>query len=193
MANNLPTGDPPLWPFQSPTGTASQGGGTVGGGGAASWVPEPDQTNPKDLMGVKKAPLFLVPNVARIYMSLVFKHGADKYGAFNWRNKKVRRSIYIEAIDRHLIALAAGEDKDPDSGLPHEAHIMACCAIMLDAKSVDCLIDDRYEKDKSAELLASLVDKNYYQAVGANPKAPARTLDEVNSAPSASPQEEAAG
>ena len=65
-----------------------------------------DDTNPKDRLGIKKAPLFFIPNVARIFMGLAFVEGARKYGAFNWRKKKVRRSVYIEAIDRHLIALA---------------------------------------------------------------------------------------
>lgn len=138
-----------------------------------------DDANPKDRLGIKKAPLFFSPMSAVIQMSLAFAEGARKYGAFNWRNKKVKRSVYIEAIQRHTIALAAGEDIDPDSGLPHEAKIMACAAIMIDAARGGCLIDDRYEGDTSAALLAELTAKDYHKTAKAIPTTPARTLDQV--------------
>lgn len=138
-----------------------------------------DNSNPKDRLGMLKASLRFVPNVARIFMGLAFAEGEAKYGAFNWRKRKVKRSVYLEAIDRHSIALAAGEDIDPDSGLPHEAKIMACCAILLDAKATNCLIDDRYEGDTSAALLTALQSADYHKVAKKLAKVPARTLDEV--------------
>jgi hypothetical protein len=138
-----------------------------------------DDTNPKDRLGIKKVPLCLVPFVALIQMAMAFAEGARKYGAFNWRRKKVRRSVYIEAILRHAIALNAGEDIDPDSGLPHEAKLMACAAIMLDAKEAGCLIDDRYELDKAADLLAAFTAGDYHAAAKKLTQTPARTLDQV--------------
>lgn len=141
-----------------------------------------DDANPKDRLGIKKAPLFFVPKAAVISMALAFAEGARKYGAFNWRAKKVKRSVYIEAIDRHLIALQAGEDIDPDSGLPHEAKIMACAAIMIDASRGGCLIDDRYEGDTAAVMLNELAASDYQAAAKAIKTTPARTLDQVRDA-----------
>ena len=138
-----------------------------------------NDTNPKDRLGVKKVPLCLVPMVSLIQMAMAFAEGARKYGAFNWRRKKVKRSVYIEAILRHAIALNAGEDIDPDSGLPHEAKLMACGAIMLDAKEAGCLIDDRYELDASAGLLASYTAGDYHASAKKLTQTPARTLDQV--------------
>lgn len=142
--------------------------------------PAEDDGNPKDRLGVKKAPLGLLSGVAKIYFSLAFAEGARKYGEFNWRQKKVKRTVYLDAIERHLIALRAGEDIDPDSGLPHEAKIGACCALLLDAAAAGCLIDDRYEKDGAAVLLNALAAQSGYSAAAAEiTRTPARTLDEV--------------
>lgn len=141
-----------------------------------------DDTNPKDRLGVKKASLFYIPKASVILLGAAFAEGARKYGAFNWRRKKVKRSVYIEAIYRHLIALESGEDVDADSGLPHEAKIMACCSIMIDAKRVGCLIDDRFELDTSAELLAEHTSGDYHASAAALTITPARTLDEVRAA-----------
>lgn len=138
-----------------------------------------DDLNPKDRLGVKKVPLCLVPMVSLIEMAMAFAEGARKYGAFNWRRKAVKRSVYIEAILRHAIALNAGEDIDPDSGLPHEAKLMACGAIMLDARRAGCLIDDRFELDGSAALLAEYTAGDYHKAAGKITQTPARTLDQV--------------
>ena len=138
-----------------------------------------DRGNPKDRLGIKKVPLRLAPSVARIYWSMVMAHGADKYGEYNWRNRDVRYSIYCESIDRHCMALAAGEDIDLDSGLPHAAHIMACASIILDAQACNCLIDDRFEKDRSPELLASLTKSDYHEETRKTTRTPARTLGEL--------------
>lgn len=138
-----------------------------------------DDSNPKDRLGALKVPLRLNPGVALVYMALVFELGAWKYGEFNWRNKKVRLTVYSEAIQRHNFALASGEDIDAESGLPHTAHIMACCAIIEDARACNALIDDRFEKDMTATLLNALMSSNYNAAVHATTRSPARTLDEI--------------
>lgn len=137
-------------------------------------------TNPKDRLGLKKVPLSLVPMVVLVYLALAFAEGARKYGEFNWRRKSVRRRVYLEAILRHCLAALAGEDIDADSGLPHEAKIAACCAIILDAKECGNLIDDRFEKDATATLLARHTAGDYHAAAEATTRTPARTLDEIN-------------
>jgi hypothetical protein len=47
-------------------------------------------------------------------------------------------------------AVMEGEDNDPDSGLPHEYHALACLAIIIDARATGKLIDDRNVAPKSA-------------------------------------------
>lgn len=69
--------------------------------------------------------------------------GARKYGPFNWRAKKIRYSVYLEAIERHLLALKDGEDLAGDSSCEHLSHLAANIGIIADAKAADCLIDDR--------------------------------------------------
>lgn len=138
-----------------------------------------DDSNPKDRLGALKVPLRLNPGVALVWMALVFELGAWKYGEYNWRNKKVRLTVYAEAILRHNFALMAGEDIDPESGLPHTAHIMACAAIIEDARACNALIDDRFEKDMTATLLNSLMSSNYNAAVHKTTRTPARTLTEA--------------
>jgi hypothetical protein len=71
------------------------------------------------------------------------EHGARKYGRFNWREHTVTVSVYTDAIMRHLMAYVDGEDLDPESGINHLAHVMACCAVLLDAKAMGKLNDDR--------------------------------------------------
>lgn len=108
---------------------------------------EPDgtskPTNPKDLIGSDKIPFHLWPETATALGALAMLDGALKYGRSNFRAIGVRFSIYNDAMRRHLAALFEGEDTDPDSGLPHLAHILACAAILIDAKAAGKLNDDR--------------------------------------------------
>lgn len=117
-------------------------------------------SNPKDIAGTKKPPLRLLPTVALIYLARVMNLGATKYGAWNWRDAAVRATIYDEAALRHIFALLDGQDLDEESGLPHEAHIMACMAIKLDAKACGKLIDDRNKSGNVATVLKQLTEKS---------------------------------
>ncbi len=114
-----------------------------------------DQTNPKDLLGIKKPQIDLVPPILEILTSLAFRDGAIKYGPYNWRVKKVRFSIYYAAIKRHLAALWDGEDRDPISGVPHIAHAAACIAIIMDAHATGNLMDDRPMPGPSSKTIES--------------------------------------
>jgi hypothetical protein len=114
---------------------------------------EPDASNPKDILGLKKPPLRLVPPALLILVAKVMGLGAKKYGPYNWRTLKVRKSVYLEAAMRHLLAAMDGEDADPESGIPHEAHVAACMGILLDAQALGVLIDDRPPKGPAAALI----------------------------------------
>lgn len=113
------------------------------------------EANPKDLVGVTKSPLRFVPPALTIFVAPAMADGARKYTWFNWRKKKVRYSIYIEAIERHLLALKDGEDYASDSGIHHLAHIGANVGIVADAMAGGNLIDDRPDPGPAPRMLAA--------------------------------------
>jgi hypothetical protein len=119
-----------------------------------------DATNPKDLIGEKKPPVGLIPPAALIYEAEVMRLGASKYGPYNWRDKKVRYTVYVNAALRHLLSALDGEEIDPESGMPHTAHVRACMGIILDAGANGCLIDDRPKAGKAAELIKEFTRKD---------------------------------
>lgn len=117
---------------------------------------DPDGTNPKDRVGVTKPPLHLIPSSAEILEAEVMRHGAGKYGPFNWRDKQITASIYIAAARRHLVQWFDGEDQDTESGLSHLAHARACLGILLDAVTTEHVIDDRPTAGRASELIQQL-------------------------------------
>ena len=119
----------------------------------------PPGDNPKDLLGMQKVPLRLVPPALSIFAAKALELGAKKYGPYNWRQNRVLRSIYIEAAMRHLLAALDGEDSDPESGLPHEAHAAACMAILLDAKENGNLIEDRPAPGPASALILKFTNQ----------------------------------
>ena len=103
----------------------------------------PDAANPKDLLGVKKVSLTKLPPVAVLHAAHALMVGAARYGPYNWRDKAVRASIYVDACERHLNAWLDGEENATDSGVHHLGHAIACLAILLDAQEAGKLVDDR--------------------------------------------------
>lgn len=99
--------------------------------------------NPKTALGEAKPKLSDTPTIGIRQMGQVFTMGAAKYGRFNWREHTVSSSVYYDAAQRHLMAWFDGEDLDPESGLPHLAHVMACVNIVLDAQAHGKLNDNR--------------------------------------------------
>ena len=103
-------------------------------------------TNPKTIHGERKSPLGLIPLRALQAAAGAHALGAAKYGPWNWREHSVAASVYVNAILRHLKAWQEEEDDDPESGVSHLGHIMACCGILLDAQAQGKLVDDRPRK-----------------------------------------------
>lgn len=117
---------------------------------------DPQISNPKDLIGSNKIPLHLWPETASALGSLALLDGALKYGRSNFREIGVRSSIYFDAARRHLQFWFEGEDNDPDSGLPHLSHALACLAILVDAQAAGKLNDDRMVHGGYRRLMDSL-------------------------------------
>lgn len=103
-------------------------------------------SNPKDAAGDQRVPLWLLSSVAKIHWCMAQFGGMLKYGAWNWRKAGVRYSTYLSAMERHIEGIKAGEDFDPIDGTHHLGNIMACAAILLDARAADMLTDDRPPK-----------------------------------------------
>ncbi len=101
------------------------------------------EINPKDVVASGKVPLYLLSGVAKIAWCIAQVCGAAKYGAWNWRATEVSMSVYVSAMERHILGLLAGEWFDPEDGTTHLGNIMACAAIILDAQACGKLYDDR--------------------------------------------------
>lgn len=101
------------------------------------------ESNPKDAAATARIPLWLLSPIAKAHWSLAQFAGMLKYGAWNWRVAGVRSSVYLSAMQRHIDAYASGEEVDPIDGTHHLGNIMACAAILLDAKESGKLTDDR--------------------------------------------------
>lgn len=57
----------------------------------------------------------------------------------------MKASVYVAAMQRHLLKWFHSQDNDVESGVSHLAHVAACCNILMDAMFVDSMIDDRPE------------------------------------------------
>lgn len=76
-----------------------------------------------------KPRLELLPGDALLEVSKVLAFGARKYGDRNWEQGMSWGRV-VGALLRHLFAWFGGEDKDPETGLNHTAHV-ACNALFL--------------------------------------------------------------
>lgn len=101
------------------------------------------QSNPKDALGIQKAPLHCVPCGPLMELGLAMMEGGRKYGTHNYRRVGVRASVYYDALMRHVMAWWEGEDIDPDSGLSHLIKAMACIVVLRDSMLKENWIDDR--------------------------------------------------
>lgn len=109
-------------------------------------------SNPKSKYGIVKDPLHLIPPEGLVHEAGAFRQGAEKYGAYNWRQNSVAASVYYAAALRHLTQWWDGQDLDPESGAHHLGHARACLAIVLDSEKWGKLIDDRPLPDRGPVL-----------------------------------------
>ena len=115
--------------------------------------------NPKDRAASAKIDISLFPPVALIHGAHAMMDGAEKYGPYNWREKRVKARVYLSAAIRHILDCLDGEDQAADSGVLHLGHAIACCAILIDAMETGTLIDDRPEKKGNASAVLDRLQK----------------------------------
>lgn len=129
-------------------------------------------SNPKDSVGIKKAPLSTIPGEVLMELGVAMMEGARKYGRHNYRAVGVQGSVYYDATIRHLISWWEGEDIDPDSGLSHITKALASLTVLRDSMINNNWNDDRPPKvesgwiEKLNEKAADLIEK-YPDAVQA--------------------------
>lgn len=111
-------------------------------------------TNPKDAIGISKAPMSTVPAAVLAEVGVAMLEGACKYGRSNFRIAGVRASVYYDATMRHLMSWWEGEDTDPDSGMSHITKAITSLVVLRDAMIQDMCTDDR--PPRSAEFYARL-------------------------------------
>lgn len=115
-------------------------------------------TNPKDLQGIKKPPLHLVPPTGILHEAMAFLEGGIKYGPYNWREKAVIASIYVSACMRHIDAWWDGEEYN-ENMVHHLGNARACLNIILDAAATGNLKDDRPMNGPTSRLLVDLSER----------------------------------
>lgn len=111
-------------------------------------------SNPKDLLGVRKAPMSTVSAAVLAEVGVAMLEGACKYGRHNYRAVGVRSSVYYDATMRHLMDWWEGTDIDPDSGMHHITKAITSLVVLRDAMIQGKAEDDR--PPRSAEFLQRL-------------------------------------
>lgn len=104
------------------------------------------ETNPKDVVGIKKAPLSTISAPVLMEVGVAMFEGARKYGRHNYREKGVLASVYYDATIRHLMDWWEGEDIDPPSGMSHITKAIASLTVLRDAMIQNKFNDDRPPK-----------------------------------------------
>jgi hypothetical protein len=92
----------------------------------------------------------LVPSEAMWAVAEVYGHGSTKYDDNNWR-KGYNWGLSIAALERHLARFKAGEDIDPEFGLPHMAHAAWHCLALITFMAEHPELDDRWKGPTNAE------------------------------------------
>ena len=91
---------------------------------------------------------------AMLELAEVYGFGEGKYARFNYL-KGYPWSLSIDALYRHLLSFQGGEDRDPESGLLHMAHV-AWHALALTAFTQRRIgTDDRYRQEQTAAIRLS--------------------------------------
>lgn len=117
-----------------------------------------EEFNPKNAIGRTKLPVHLWPSIATAYGSIGMLEGQTKYGRSNFRAAKVAASVYYAAAKRHLDAWFEGEENTKEGG-PHLGNALACIAIILDARLVGTLVDDRQYNPAGPDAFNKMVEE----------------------------------
>jgi hypothetical protein len=104
---------------------------------------ETKDTNPKEGVGIQKAPMHNLPCDVLMEMGLAMAEGARKYGSHNYRPMGAKASVYYDALMRHVMAWWEGEDIDPACGVNHLVKAICCLLVLRASQNAHTWIDDR--------------------------------------------------
>lgn len=93
-------------------------------------------------MDLGKTRFGLLPTLPLEYVARVYTMGAKKYSDHNWRKGMAWSRVY-DAMLRHLNKYWGGEVIDPESGLPHLAHVVFGCFSLMEYQQTHPELDDR--------------------------------------------------
>lgn len=103
----------------------------------------------------------LVDPLALKGLADVLEFGAKKYAVDNWR-KGFPFTRIIASLERHLNAIKAGEDIDPESGLPHIDHVGCNWMFLSFFMKRMPELDDRWYTTSKGQSLSAVADKQEY-------------------------------
>lgn len=92
--------------------------------------------------GSKPERFSLIPAEPLADVARVYGYGATKYAPRNWE-RGYNWSLSLDALGRHVNRFIAGEDLDPESGLPHLAHVVFHCFALMEWRRTHPDLDDR--------------------------------------------------
>lgn len=108
-----------------------------------------EEVKPQLVEGLKfdadKARYDLIPPEIEEAIAKVLTFGAVKYGERNWELGMKWGRPYA-ALRRHMAAWWSGEDKDPETGMPHTWHAACCIAFIVAFEARGIGTDDRPAK-----------------------------------------------
>lgn len=111
---------------------------------ADSPLAEAEKKSPGLKFDTGKPPLELLSPRYLEGTAKVLGFGAQKYAAWNW-SKGIHYSRLIGGILRHVTAFQAGEDIDPESGLPHLYHASCGLMFLTEMQHLHPELDDRFK------------------------------------------------
>ncbi len=94
-----------------------------------------------------KPDLSLLPTSSLEAMARALMYGEQKYNRNNFK-AGFNSNRLIAACLRHVNAWNDGEDLDPESGVDHLGHALACLAMLTECRKLGTLVDGRYKAPK---------------------------------------------
>lgn len=107
-----------------------------------------------------KAKMSLLPFEALREIANILTFGCDKYGRHNWRDG-MEWSRIQDAMLRHYERFSLGEDRDPETGSLHLAHLATNALFLLTYQLLKLGTDDRWKNSYNPSDLLNIKNKKW--------------------------------